>query len=135
MPYVNFGATFGYLVGAKALVTRKDNVEGTSQDVPGPEQKIADLRHKMMYHASIGAGFKLKNVISNGYILVDLRYNIGLRNVVNPANRYSNQELIYNYLYIDNNFTMNSLVFSVGYALPKYKPKIKKAAKVVEEGK
>jgi hypothetical protein len=132
MPYVNFGGTLGYLVGAKAIVTRKDDVEGTKQDVPGPEQKIAHLRHKLMYHASIGAGFKLKNVISNGYILVDLRYNIGLRNVVNPANRTSNPELIYNYLYIDNDFTMNSLVFSVGYALPKYKPKIKKVAQLEE---
>ncbi len=132
-PYVNVGGTFSYLASAKTNVTRKDDLDGQLLDVPGPELKIANLRHRMMYNASIGAGFKLKNVISNGYLIVDLRYNIGLRNVVKPENRGTNKELLYNYLYLDNDFTMNSFVVSVGYALPKYKPKIKKSKSAKSE--
>lgn len=132
-PYINAGGTFSYLVGDRAEVTRKDDRDGTQLDVPGPEIKIASLRHRLMYNASIGAGFKLKNVISNGYIIVDLRYNIGLRNIVKPENRGTNEDLVYNYLYLDNDFRMNSFVFSIGYALPKYKPKIKKIKSVNEK--
>ncbi len=126
-PYLNVGGTFSYLIGNNALVSRKDELEGSQLDVSGPEIKIADLRHRLMYNVSIGAGFKLKNVISNGYLIMDLRYNIGLRNIVKPEYRGTNAELLYNYLYLDNDFRMNSLVFSLVYALPKYKPQIKKA--------
>ncbi|HSZ24447.1 MAG TPA: porin family protein [Cytophagaceae bacterium] len=132
-PYINIGGTFGYLIADKAQPVRKDNVDGTQQDVSGPDINILKLRHKLIYSASIGAGFKVKNVISNGYLIVDLRYNIGLRNVVNPHNRTSNTDLVYNYLYVDNDFRMNSFVFSVGYALPKYKPKIKVSKAVKSE--
>jgi hypothetical protein len=125
-PYFNLGGTFSYLLSDKAIVTRKDNRDGTQLDVPGPEIKITDLRHRLMYNLSIGAGFKFKNLIGNGYLILDLRYNIGLRNIVKPENRGTNPELLYNYLYLDNDFTMNSFVFSIGYSLPKYKPKIKK---------
>jgi hypothetical protein len=126
IPYLNFGGTFDCLINDKAIVNRKDKVSGTQVEVSGPELKILTLRHKLLYNASIGVGFKLKNIIGNGYIIVDARYNIGLRNSVNPKHRTSNSELIYNYLYLDNDFRMNSFVCSVGFALPTYKPRIRR---------
>ncbi|HWZ22299.1 MAG TPA: porin family protein [Cytophagaceae bacterium] len=126
IPYLNFGGTFGCLINDKAIVSRKDRVSGTQVEVSGPELKILTLRHKLLYSASLGVGFKLKNIIGNGYIIVEARYNVGLRNSVNPRYRTSNSELIYNYLYLDNDFRMNSFVCSLGFALPSYRPRIRR---------
>jgi hypothetical protein len=125
-PYLNMGPTFGALIGDRATVSRKDNLEGTLLDVPGPQLRIMSIRHTLQYYASIGVGFKLKNFIGNGYLWADFRYNHGLRNVVKPEMRTSNIDLVYNYLHIDNDFRMHNFVLSLGYALPHYKPKIKK---------
>lgn len=125
MPYVNFGPTFHYLFASKSKIVRKDEIEGITREVVGSPNSM-DQRHKLNYSLSIGGGLKLKNVISNGYIVFDVRYNYGLRNIVNPNTRNDNPVLIYDYLYIDSDFRMNTLQFSIGYIMPKYKPKLKK---------
>ncbi len=126
IPYINFGGTFSYLVNDKAIVSRKDKLNGNQVEVSGPELNILTLRHKLLYTASIGAGLKLKNVLGNGYIIIEARYNIGLRNSVSSKKRASNIDLVYNYLYLDNDFRMNGFVCSVGFALPSYRPRIKR---------
>jgi Neuraminidase (sialidase) len=72
------------------------------------------------------AGIKVKDVIGRGYIFFNIRYSYGLNNIVNSKNRYSNPVLMYNYLYIDNNYKINSFQYSIGYSYPLYKPKLKK---------
>jgi hypothetical protein len=126
VPYFNIGPTFHYLFSSKGEIIRKDEIGGISREVNGPAIDLMPQRHKLNYSLSIGGGLKMKNIISNGYIVLDLRYNHGLRNIANPLTRNDNSTLTYDYMYIDPDFRMNTFQFSIAYIMPKYKPKLKK---------
>ena len=124
-PFVNLGGSVSYLLSSEADVVRKDAVSGENQrEVSGPSIDLADQRNSIIYAAAVGAGAKLKNIIGRGYLIVDFRYSYGLNNVVNPDNRTANTTLVYDYLYVDNDFSMNNYSFTIGYLIPKYKPKL-----------
>jgi len=74
------------------------------------------------------AGGGLKYKIPNGYVILDLRYNIGLTEQNDPeSNRYTAsddvQNLINYYLYADDNFVLNNIIVSLGYQRTLYRPK------------
>ncbi len=137
VPYINLGASMQYLLGANATVLREDEVfnesEQTQREVPEMSEGVANLRNRFNYALVGGFGVKFKNVIDIGYITLDFRFSYGLTNVVNADKRISNDRLIYDYLHIDNDFSQNTYAFSIGYVMPKYKPKLlKRRVKKIE---
>ncbi len=125
-PYIVAGGAFSFLLWDNALASRTDHLTTTMLEVSGPELKIVSLRHRLLYSASVGVGFKWKNVIGNSYMILDLRYYKGLKNLVKSENRHSNSDLVFDYLHLDDDFKMNSIVLSIGYSLPYYRPILKK---------
>jgi hypothetical protein len=128
IPFINIGGSVQYLINSNAEVIRKDiTADSSGRSVDDPQINVSDLRNKLNYNAIIGAGIKLKNVLGKGYIIIEGRYTHGLRNIVNPAKRaqsLSDSDLVYTFLHIDNDFTMNTFAISIGYTIPQYKPKI-----------
>ncbi len=119
-PYLRLGFSIDYRTKATASIER--SFEGGAvirEDLTGPELDIIDDRSKINFSAVIGGGIKYKT--KRGYFMLDLRYNLGFLNNVNKDNRYANDEKIWYYNYVDDDFTLNNLYISLGYVYSFYK--------------
>ncbi|MDN5205329.1 porin family protein [Fulvivirgaceae bacterium BMA10] len=138
-PFVYVGASFNYLLSANLDISRVNanplDVETPQRPVDGPAIDLdkADLRKNM--HFGMLAGVGLKYEIGTDYIFFDLRYERGftnLRNADAPLN--ANNDLLFRYGYIDNDFSLESFSFSIGYARYFYDPKkLRKKKKALEK--
>ena len=79
------------------------------------------MRSKINYGliGSLGVKYKVKA----GYWFLDAGYSHSLSSAVNPEDRYSNSELLYEYHYVDDNFKVSNIFVSIGYKRLFYKPK------------
>ncbi|MBI5219339.1 MAG: PorT family protein [Bacteroidia bacterium] len=116
-PYARLGFSVGYLLNSKAIVVRSYS-DNSHAEVKGSEMDLKNFRNPFNIWAIGGIGLKYK--VKHGNIFFDARYNLGVFN--QSKSRYDNQELIYKYYYIDNNFTINNLSVSLGYVYLFYKP-------------
>lgn len=119
VPFVQAGLSGNLFLSSSAILTRV-SIENDN-DASGPSVDLSKLRKKLNYSAVFGAGARYK--IGYGYVVLDIRYNLGLANMVNVENRYSNSELIYYYGHIDGDYKLNNINVSVGYLKSLYKPK------------
>jgi hypothetical protein len=124
-PFVRFGFTFDYLIGSTASVERSFTGDNNREALTGPDIDIIDDRNPLNFSLLFGAGIKY-DLKKNGYFMLDLRYNLGLTNSVNGKTRFSNDEKIYYYNYVDDDFALSNMYISVGYAYPFYRTKYKK---------
>ncbi len=124
--YMQAGAALHYLIDARATLSRIDsiNVELGNQTVAGPSVDMTSHRTALNLTVNGAIGFRWKGFIGPGYLLGEVSYSHGLWNQANSAERYNNPELIYDYNYIDNDFTLSGINVMIGYALPIYRPKI-----------
>ncbi|HAS46035.1 MAG TPA: hypothetical protein DCS93_36470 [Microscillaceae bacterium] len=121
-PYVFAGVSTGLLLNASTVVIRRDRVSSEElREVTGTAIPVTNLRNSLNISALFGAGVELKQ--GRGYLVLDVRYYMGLMNAVNAQQRYSINELIFKYGHIDNDFKINNIAISVGYMYPIYKPK------------
>jgi len=127
-PHFKIGINTGYLATSKAVLTRFYN-DKSLPTVEGPEVKRIDRSNNIFHRKQwniwgiIGSGINYK--VRKGNVFFDLRYNVGLQNIVNKKERYSSSELIYKYFYVDDNFKLNHLSFTFGFYYNIYKPKKK----------
>jgi hypothetical protein len=70
-----------------------------------------------------GAGLKFR--VGCDFFFVDFRYTRMFLNNVDLTNRYTNNELVYQYGHIDNDFRMDNFALSIGYTKSFYKPRKK----------
>ena len=127
-PFVYAGASFSYLLGSNLNVTRWNidptDVETPQRSVDGPPVKLLKPKIRDKYHYSVLAGAGLKYNIGVDYLMFNIRYYLGLTNLRNDkAPLDADNELLFRYGYIDDNFRINSIAFSIGYIRPFYKPK------------
>ena len=127
-PFVSAGMFANFLLSTNADVIRNDlggsGVTEIRRDVEQITINMADQRRRLGYGAVLGTGFMLKTAA--GFFTLDVRYNLGLSNLVNKANRGSNEILVNRYGYIDDDMLMSPISFSVGFYMPKYNPRLKK---------
>ena len=147
-PYGYLGASVEWLFSDKAeiITTNRETVNGTTIEsvAESPALDFTYRRNKVNRSVFIGGGLKVK--VKLDYVFVDLRYSMGLTNVVNgdaqyvdynkygdPNNNTSSDlqdsgDAVFKYWYADDYFKINNLAISVGYIRPLYKPrKLKKA--------
>jgi hypothetical protein len=84
-------------------------------------EDISDYRKNILYGGIVGAGIRYK--VPRGMVMLDLRVNIGLKNIVRADRRYDNQNYLTKYYYLDDDFTINTVSLSAGYYFSFYKPK------------
>ncbi|MBN2350692.1 MAG: outer membrane beta-barrel protein [Bacteroidales bacterium] len=89
--------------------------------ITGADIDITNQRNKINYFVTLGGGIKYK--VPRGFLACDARLNIGLNNVVNTENRFDNAELWSKYLYLDDDFAINSVSIVFGYYFSFYQPK------------
>lgn len=95
-----------------------------SPPITGADISMTDYRERYTYFQIIGAGIKSK--VPRGFISCDIRYNIGLNNIINAENRYKSTELWSKYFYVDDDYSVNYVTLSLGYYFSFYKPKKQK---------
>jgi hypothetical protein len=131
--YARAGFAFGLLMNDKAKVTRTysdaahNKVEGADVDLLDKKKvdgTVNSQRNQYNYWIVAGGGIKYK--IKKGSLFFDLQYHLGISNQVKSQERYSNKELNYAYYYVDSDFQVSNLLFSLGYSHSIYNPKKKK---------
>ena len=121
-PYITIGASGSYMFAAAGTSVRNDVVTAEiSRSVTGAATDILPYRNKFGVDAILGFGAEYK--IGRGNFVVDARYMYGILNVANPTQRYKNQKDIFKYGYVDNDFRLGTIMFSVGYYTPIYNPR------------
>lgn len=128
-PYLNIGTTLDLLLSAKSEVTRIDYIENYPKRelVLGSAVDVTDNRKSFNTALSAGAGVRIKNIVGNGYLSFDVRYNRYLNYNMEGNQRVGNDFLVYNYMHIDNALKFQNCEFLIGYKLPIYRPKQKRS--------
>ncbi|MGE0090880.1 MAG: porin family protein [Bacteroidales bacterium] len=119
-PYLRAGFSFGYLMSSSGKLKLNNEVFTGLEDISSAEFDITTNRNTYNFSGVVGAGIKYK-IKNGGYIIGDFRYYLGILNVVNTNERYSNLENNLGYMYVDNDFALNNFTFSLGYVWSFYK--------------
>lgn len=108
-PFVEAGVSGSYLLSSSSDFTTSTD---TSQQVlKGLDSRS---RHNVYnYGVSLGAGLSCK--AGNGNVLLALYYGHNFANITRAGERYNSISLRDNYLYIDDDITINNFSIMVGY--------------------
>lgn len=156
-PYGYAGFSFQYLVADRGDITITNNrpAGSSNEELTGIEERENTPEESpqinMMYkrnrlNQAIFAGGGMKVKIGLDFIFFDVRYSMGLKNVVSESNAYadysqSTNEYLYSpehvismdpvtrYMHVDDYFRLDNLSFSVGFLRPLYKPRELKRAR------
>jgi len=88
----------------------------TGDDSESPPLSINNQRENLNFFAMAGVGAKIK-VLRIHYLSVEARYNIGLTNVVDPQNRFNNNnpELLWQFGLVEDDHQLSNLAVNVGF--------------------
>jgi len=123
-PYLRAGFGTSFLLDAKSTITRDYVETGSLQfaEIKSSDIDIKNNTESLQYWTIFGGGVKYK--ITHSYLFFDVRFNYGLNNSIKTENRYdeNEQELIFKYFFAHDDFKLNNLSFSLGWAYTFYKP-------------
>ena len=123
LTYARLGATSNLLLSAQSTLDRRYEEKYSLPNISRGAVNMKDNRNDLNFWLTAGTGIKYK--IPRGNLFFDIRYNHALKKANDPTARYSNPELLYQYFYVDDDFKMSDLCFSIGYTRHIYDPKIK----------
>lgn len=136
-PYGYAGYSFNYLIRDRAVIeaVRVGTEEDAGkEDKKSPNVNFMDKRNRVNTSIVMGGGVKAKFGLR--YLFVDVRYSLGLKNVVKANNLYGDNSLdptseeylnsleaVTAYGHVDDFFRVDNLSISVGIIQPLYKPR------------
>ncbi len=118
--YIRTGGSADYIISASGIPALKSGEISS----PGEKTDILRYRKSLYFNGILGCGIRYK--IPRGYLSIDMRYNIGINNIVRPEMRSENAYLMSLFKYKDDDFSINSFTCSVGYYFSFYSPKKQK---------
>ena len=125
--FANAGLGFQHLSKAELLGLEKSfqqtsllQRESRINLIPGGEE---NLRSQNNYFWMAGVGLKLMPIVFERrlYVFAEWRYQRLLRNMVNTSNRYQNDQLVFDFNYLDNDVRIHWGAFQLGISFPFYK--------------
>jgi len=126
-PYFCVGGSIGFLLKASLVIEREDQAEAFSFSVAEDKVNVTEMRTNILFQPSLGIGIQFLNSKKRSNSYAELRFQYSSTNRTRPSNRYTNDELIYRFLYIDDDFKMSSIEVSIGYLIPYFKPVLKRS--------
>lgn len=127
MFYVFAGGSFDYVLNATYLNSARNG--GTAFTLTDEDGSLTDINQVTGTNASIfgGIGVKLRFGRSKvDFLILEARYDNGLFNYIDPDNRYANPELNFSTTHVEDDLTLNTVTFTVGYTKSFYNPKKRK---------
>lgn len=123
-PYLRAGFGTSLLLDARSTITRDYVETGSLQfaKIKGSDIDIKNNSESLHYWTILGGGVKYK--IPHSYLFFDVRFNYGLNKSIKTENRFdeNEQELIFKYFFTHDDFKLNNLSFSFGWAYTFYEP-------------
>jgi hypothetical protein len=141
-PYGYGGYSVGYLFGDVATIAIENirNAEVGKDEKESPDLNFVAKRNRWNQSIIFGGGVKMKFGLQ--FLFVDVRYSVGLKNIVNPSNIYTDNEqqteseaylnsgeATFSYAHADDLFRVDNLSLSFGFLQPLYKPRELKRAR------
>ena len=134
-PFGYVGFAFNALLSSNSSYEYNDiSKSGTEGQITriaqGPDISLNNSRNFLNYSALLGGGLKYK--FGKDFIYAEVRYMIGLNNLVSPSTNFYNSDgtlatTITQYQYVSDFYRLDNLSLSFGYVKPLYNPrKIKK---------
>lgn len=127
IPYAFLGASFDYLITADYVST--DRVGGNPFTLPAQDDvaSLSDRDQVAQTNISLLGGLGVKYRVQNVHFFsLELRYSNSLFNYINSENRYKNDVVLTNIGFVEDDLTINTLAFSIGYTRSLYKPRKRK---------
>lgn len=146
-PYGFVGYSVHYLLGAKSTITlynSKPVANSSTEEIvralkESPNFDILYMRNRLNHSAVLGGGLKVK--VGLDFVFVDVRYNMGLKNVTSEKNLYGDNDeaatsakIIGTYDPsmgwgdVSDLFRIDNVSLSIGFLRPLYKPRELKRA-------
>ncbi len=131
-PFGYAGFAFNLLLSSSATIVSNDRFsDGRTTPSQGPDNDFFYSRNTLNRSLVFGGGVKYK--IGKNFVYADLRYMLGLNNMVIPDRNFYQQngsvlsETVTTYGYVTEFFRLDNLALSFGYVMPIYYPrKLKK---------
>lgn len=120
-PYVFAGVTYDFTFGAEAQNLLRQDINQREVDVTGPNIDLTNQRNPSGFSgiAGIGASFRA----GANFIMIDVGYRRGLSNGLDSDGQFSNNTLVFQYGFTDNDHTLNSLNAMIRFMVPLYAPR------------
>lgn len=128
-PYVRLGGGLSYMFSSEATLERLYNENSVINlpNVTGPPIDMIEQRNNINFFSTAGAGLKFK--VPRGVLVFDVRHNWNFLQQNRPSKRFDNNILVYEYLYVDDDFKLGNIAISVGYTYSFHKIKLLKNKK------
>ena len=123
IPYVFLGGSYDLVLSARFEDTSRSG--GTAVTLDDEKSSLLDLDQVAKQNASIfgGVGAKLRVGREQvNFLTFELRYDNSLFNYINPENRWLNQGTSIEITHVEDDLTINTVSFSVGYVHSLYIP-------------
>jgi hypothetical protein len=135
-PYGYAGYSVGYLARDIVNITIENirTAEVGKDEKESPDLNFIEKRNRYNQSVVVGGGVKLK--LGTQFLFVDVRYSLGLKNIVNEKNLYTDNRLqttshdfiasgqpAFSYAHIDDYFRIDNMALSFGFLQPLYKPR------------
>lgn len=129
-PYIYAGYSPSYTITSDANVIRNPDLS--------PEVSEPSLNLRAMvpdFTQSIILGIGLKRRFGYKYVLIDLRYRLGLTNMLKASAQYdftnkAIRDYTFKYGMVSDDYRWNGFELTVGYVIPNYKPRAKNAVTI-----
>lgn len=130
-PYIYAGYSPSYTFYSNAKNTR--DPAGLGATVAGPN--VDKIHSTASFSHSLIFGIGLKRRLKYRYVLIDLRYRLGMTNMNSQENHFdfSNADVkddMFRYLNPDDDYRWNGIELTVGYVWPQYKPRKKNSVTI-----
>ena len=127
LPYVFIGGSFDLLLSAQYVDASRTG--GTAFTLPPESADLKANDQVASNNVSIMAGLGVRFRVGRSevdFFSLELRYDNSLFNYVNPDNRWANEDVNFGIGHVEDDLTLNTVSFSVGYTRSLYKPRKRK---------
>lgn len=131
-PYCFAGYSINLLMSdnGEIQIFKRDDTGGESPSTleeASPTINFKPYRNKVNTSLFIGAGARYK--LGLNFLFAEMRYSMGLSNLVAPSSTYDYNGPAVTYGHVDDYFRLDNFSLSIGYMKPLYKPRQVKKAK------
>jgi len=117
-PYVIGGPGINFVTKATLETPKLNHIRGEGANTGAPVT-ITDCYKPVNFSAIVGAGFRWR--LGAIYIVPDVRFHIGLSNIIDGANR-TIDEAVFEYGWIADDYRINSVTLNIGIQYAVFKP-------------
>lgn len=127
-PFAYAGFAFNTLLSSSATLINNDNSPSTNSTKIAQGQDLSFNHSRYFLNRSLVFGGGVKYKIGKNFVYADLRYMVGLNNVVKPGTNYYNEDgslstAITQYGFVSEFFRLDNVSLSFGYVMPIYDPR------------